>query len=174
MAEIEKQTATKEPEPKEAPAPPKPGSQPPLVMRALLGFAGLSLLVGFFLPWARIPPAEGSAEVHFQNGMDLVLSTDIEGTPAAIVLVIPILGALLSAIAFMGLRFAAHTAIGVAVSVIAYALYVLASMFLQNTGYGLWVVTVGTLFTLLLGIGTIMLARRAEATAVKVTEPAKK
>lgn len=173
MAEIEKTEAEKEEKDTRPAQPP-----PPMWMRALLGCAGLALLVGFFLPWVRIPAAEGSTEVHFQNGMDLVLSSGIQGTPAILVLLVPILGALLSAIAFMGLRYAAQTAVGVAVAIIGYALYVLGTMFIVNTGYGLWVVSIGTFLTLLLGVATWMLARRAaEAAPVEPTPapaPAKK
>ena len=52
-----------------------------------------------------------------------------------IVLVVPILGALLSAASFMGFRYAGQTAMAVAVGMLAYGLYVLGSMFIQFTGY---------------------------------------
>ncbi len=151
----------------EAEEPEKPAQKPPhVVMRALLGFAGLSLLVGFFLPWVRFPAVtegEHPTPEHYQNGLDLLLSNDIQGTSPAVILLVPILGALLSAASFMGFRYAAQTAIGVAVGMIAYALYVLGSMFLQFTGYGLWTVAGGTFLILLLGVITYMLGRRGES-----------
>ncbi len=171
MAETDEKSGTKEAEPAK-PEKPKP-PPPPLVMRALLGFSGLAMLVGFFLPWVRVPALEGATDVHFQNGMDLVLAADIEGTPAALVVIIPILGGLLSAVAFMGLRYAAQTAVGVAVVIIGYALYVLGAMFVQNTSYGLWIVSGGTFLLLLLGVATWMLARRT-ADAPIAPEPSKK
>jgi hypothetical protein len=147
----------------EAQAPEKPSQKPPhIVMRALLGFAGLSLLVGFFLPWVRFPATTGEDAVpeHFQNGLDLLLAPDIQGTASAAILLVPVLGALLSAASFMGFRYAAQTAIAVAVGMLAYGLYVLGSMFVQFTGYGLWTVAVGTFVILLLGVATYMLGRR--------------
>lgn len=175
MAETDKKDAPKDETPKEPAKPAQP--PPPMWMRALLGFSGLSLLVGFFLPWVRVPAVEEGAAATFSSGLDLAFSTTgIEGTPAIVVLVVPVLGALLSAIAFMGLRYAAQTAVGVAVGIIGYALYVLGSMFVQNTSFGLWVVSGGTFITLLLGVATWMLARRnSDAPQLaKDSEPAKK
>lgn len=177
MAETDKpKTAAKpaEPEKKDGPAkdgaaePEKPAQKPPhIVMRALLGFAGLSLLVGFFLPWVRFPATEAVGDTpgvpeHFQNGLDLLLSPSIQGTASAAILVVPILGALLSAASFMGFRYAGQTAIAVAVGMLAYGLYVLGSMFIQFTGYGLWTVAGGTFVILLLGVTTYMLGRRVD------------
>jgi hypothetical protein len=180
MAETDKKDAPpKDAEPKEKEDAKPSQPPPPMWMRALLGTAGLSLLVGFFLPWVRVPAVEEGAAATFNSGLDLAFSTTgIEGTPAIIVLVVPVLGALLSAIAFMGLRYAAQTAVGVAVGIIGYALYVLGSMFVQNTSFGLWVVSGGTFVTLLLGVTTWMLARRAADAApvakAKAPEPSKK
>lgn len=150
----------------EAAEPEKPRQKPPhIVMRALLGFSGLSLLVGFFLPWVRYPATTGehATPEHFQNGLDLMLADDIQGTASMAILLVPILGALLSAASFMGFRYAAQTAIGVAVGMLAYGLYVLGSMFVQFTGYGLWTVAGGTFVILLLGVITYMLAKRTES-----------
>ncbi|MFO0684240.1 MAG: hypothetical protein U0234_19460 [Sandaracinus sp.] len=151
-------------EPEEAEEPEKPSQRPPhIVMRALLGFAGLSLLVGFFLPWVRIPPAaDGTTTERFQNGLDLLFARDVQGTPSAIVILVPVMGALLSAASFMGFRYAAQTAIGVALAILAYGLYVLFSMFVQFTAYGLWTIAGGTFVVLLLGVIAYMLARRPE------------
>ena len=151
----------------ESTEPEKPAQRPPhIVMRALLGFSGLSLLVGFFLPWVRYPATTGEGGVavpeHFQNGIDLLTSDSIQGTTPVAILLVPIVGALLSAVSFMGFRYAAQTAIAVAVTMLAYGLYVLGSMFVQLTGYGLWTVAGGTFVILLLGVITYMLARRSD------------
>jgi hypothetical protein len=166
-AEPAKAAPEEETEEKAAPSQPPP----PLVMRALLGFAGLSLLVGFFLPWLRIPPTAEGGEARFQNGLDLLFAHDVQGTPSAVVLVVPILGALLSAASFMGFRYAAQTAIAVAMAILAYGLWVLFSMFVQLTAYGLWTVAGGTFTVLLLGVGTWMLGRRSAASEAS-DEPA--
>jgi len=146
--------------------PEKPTQRPPhIVMRALLGFSGLSLLVGFFLPWVRFPAVTEGEHVspeHYQNGLDLLMANDIQGTAPIAILLVPILGALLSAASFMGFRYAGQTAMGVAIGMLAYGLYVLGSMFVQFTGYGLWTVAVGTFVILLLGVATYILGRRGE------------
>ena len=149
--------------------PEKPAQKPPhIVMRALLGFSGLSLLVGFFLPWVRYPATEAVGDTaavpeHFQNGLDLLTTWEsVEGTPPVAILIVPILGALLSAASFMGFRYAGQTAIAVAVGMLAYGLYVLGSMFVQFTGYGLWTVAVGTFVILLLGVATYVMGRRGD------------
>lgn len=154
---------------KEAAAEEKPAQKPPhLVMRALLGFAGLSLLVGFFLPWVRYPAVaavgdQAAVPEHFQSGLDLLTTwPNIQGTSPMAILVVPILGALLSAASFMGFRYAGQTAMAVAVGMLAYGLYVLGSMFIQFTGYGLWTVAGGTFVILLLGVATYMLGRRGD------------
>jgi cbb3-type cytochrome oxidase subunit 3 len=152
----------------EATEPEAPKQKPPhIVMRALMGFAGLSLLVGFFLPWVRFPAVaaeEGTSAVpeHFQNGLDLLMAHDIQGTTPMAILLVPILGACLSAVSFMGFRYAAQTAIAVAVGMLAYGLYVLGSMFVQFTGYGLWTVAGGTFVILLLGVIAYMFGRRTD------------
>jgi hypothetical protein len=146
----------------EVEAPEKPSQQPPhVVMRALLGFSGLSLLVGFFLPWVRVPAAEdGSTSEVLETGFNLVFQNNVQGTPSVLVMLVPILGALLSAASFMGFRYAAQTAITVSMSMLLYGLYVLFSMFVHLTAYGLWTVAGGTFVILLLGIATYVLGRR--------------
>jgi hypothetical protein len=138
-------------------AAPRQGA-PHIVLRVLLGFSGLALLVGFFLPWFRVPGAEGT-QATLQSGYALMTSGDLAGTPALLLLVVPILGAVLSATAFMGFRFSGEVAVGVAVLLIVYALYVLLQVFVQHTGEGLWIVAGSTLVILLLGVITWMLGR---------------
>src|SRR5688500_15050478 len=76
----------------------KPVAQPPhIVLRVLIGFAGLSLLVGFFLPWLNVPASEGVPAVTLAGYN--VASDAVVGTPGAILWLIPVLGAALSATA---------------------------------------------------------------------------
>lgn len=159
---------------------------PPIYMRALLGFAGLTLLVGFGFPWIRIPERPGEAEgeviaAHWANGIDLLSEGNLGGTPALILLVVPILGVLLSAAAFMGFRWSGHGAIGVASSLLLYGLWVVLRLFVEHTGLGLWITVGGTFVTLLLGVIALMLGRarsqRAPAKAAPdatAAAPAKK
>lgn len=136
---------------------------PPIYMRALLGFAGLSLLVGFGLDWIRIPErvveGEETVAAHWASGIALLSEANLGGMPAAVLLVVPILGVLLSAAAFMGFRWAGHLAVGIASSLLLYGLWVVLRLFVEHTGLGLWVTVGGTFITLLLGVIALMLGR---------------
>jgi hypothetical protein len=127
---------------------------PPLPLRALLGFAGLALLVGFFLPWFR-----AAAEGEHESGMTMMLGAPVAGTPAIALVAVPVLGALLSAAAFMGLRWTAHVAIGVAASLLGFGLWVLVRLFVEHTAIGLWLAVGGAFVILLLGVVSLILAR---------------
>jgi hypothetical protein len=139
--------------PEEKPAAP-PQSPLQIGLQIALGFAGLSLLVGFFLPWLNVDgTGEEAGTTLARTGLSLALEGDLVGTPSWMLLMIPVLGASLAATAFMRLKFAGQVAIGIAVALLAYALYVLLQMFVQHTGLGLWVVAAGTFIVLLLGVG---------------------
>lgn len=142
---------------------------PPLALRALVGFSGLSLLIGFFLPWFRVDAdAEGYA-----SGLTLMMGDHVGGTPAMLLVAVPILGVLISAAAFMGFRWTAHGAIGVAALLLAYGLWVLLRLFVEHTALGLWVVVGGAFITLLLGVVTLMWSRE-RAPKVDKAEPSKR
>src|SRR5690606_12219419 len=104
--------------------------------RVALGFAGLSLLVGFFLPWLH-DTTEGvdgaAATIVSSTGLSLAISGDLGGSPAMLLFLIPALGIALSAISFMGFKWSGQVAVGIALTLIAYALYVLLQMFVQHT-----------------------------------------
>lgn len=158
---------------------PSPASDggPNMLMRALMGFSGLSLLVGFFLPWVRIPERPGDGEgaaaiaAHMASGLDLLSEAGIGGAPAALLLVVPILGTLLSAAAFMGFRWAGHVAIGVAASLLLFGLWVVLRLFVEHTDLGLWVTVGGTFITLLLGVITILWTRDRKGKAAAPRNP---
>ncbi len=143
----------------------KAGQPPHIVLRVLIGFAGLSLLVGFFLPWLNMPASEGvpAAMLAGYN----VAGDEVVGTPGAILWLIPVLGAALSAAAFMGFRWAGQVAIGVAVALIGYGLFLLMQMFVQHTALGLWIVAGGTFVILLLGVLAWLVESRRRLTPGK-------
>lgn len=132
---------------------------PPLGLRALVGFSGISLLVGFFLPWFR-----AEAEGEHQSGLTMMLGAPVAGTPAILLIAVPILGALLSAAAFMGFRWTAHAAIGVASILLGFGLWILLRLFVEHTALGLWVTVGGAFITLLLGVLTLLYTRDKKQT----------
>ena len=146
---------------------PKPApSEVPIVFRALMGFAGLALLVGFFFPWVRnVGEVDGG-----QSGLALLTGATLGGAPPVSVVLVPVLGALLSVTAFMGFRYAAYVAIGVSIVLFGYAAYVFFLLFIAHTAVGLWITTGSAFVTLLLGAGTLIWMRRtATPKAVKST-----
>lgn len=149
-----------------------------IALRVLIGIGGLALLVGFFLPWLNVsvPGAEGApATMQAQSGLTLATSGDLVGTPAPLLFLVPALGIVLIATGFMGFKWSAQVAVGIAVSLIGYALYVLLQMFVQHTAMGLWIVSGSVFLVLLLGVVAWMTGRepRAKASDAKGDEAAK-
>lgn len=137
----------------------KPGA-PHMVLRVVLGTAGLLLVVGFFLPWI-----EWDREVY--SGLNLMLDGDpgiraaVGETRRWILLAIPALGVALTAIGFMGFRWSAAVAAGIGLLLIGYGIVTVVGIFFQTTALGLWLI-VGAAF-LALGGGLVALVRARSA-----------
>ncbi len=144
---------------KEAAKRPDAGSEVPMVFRVLIGLTGLALLVGFFFPWIR-RELEANGEMVLLSGLSLLQQDSLAGTPSMAVIVVPVLGTALAAIAFTGFRYTAYVSIGVSVLLFGYAAYVLFQLFVQHTGVGLWISTGAAFLALLLGAGTLLWMRR--------------
>jgi hypothetical protein len=152
---------------KKAEASSKAMGQPPhIVLRVLIGLAGLSLLVGFFLPWITQPGAAEGLPDSAYAGYNLALGAwrPFDTPGKELLWLLPALGVLLSATAFMGFRWAGQIAIGTAVAIIGFSLYVLLHMFVQHTALGLWIVAGGTFIVLLLGVIAWMVESRRKLT----------
>lgn len=138
----------------------------PIVFRALMGFAGLALLVGFFFPWVRSVGAVGAVGSE-QSGLALLTAATLGGVPPVSVILVPVLGALLAVSSFMGFRYAAYVAIGVSMVLFGYAAYVFFLIFIAHTAVGLWLTTTSAFLSLLLGAGTLAWMRRGVQKAAK-------
>jgi hypothetical protein len=147
-------------------------SDVPIVFRALIGVTGLALLVGFFFPWVR-RELEAEGETVLLSGLSLLQQESLAGTPPIAVIMVPVLGTALAAIAFTGFRYTAYVAVGVSVLLFGYAAYVLFQLFVQHTGLGLWITTGAAFLSLLFGAGTLFWMRRAaeKAKATKADAP---
>ncbi len=132
----------------------------PIAFRALIGATGVALLVGFFFPWVR-RELEGDEGSVILSGLSLLQQPDLAGTPSIMVIVVPVLGTALAAIAFTGFRYTAYVSIGVSILLFGYAAYVFFQLFVQHTGLGLWISTGAAFLALLLGAGTLLWMRRA-------------
>lgn len=131
----------------------------PIALRALIGATGVALLVSFFLPWVR-RELEGDQGPVILSGLSLLQQPDLAGTPSIAVIVVPVLGTALAAIAFTGFRYTAYVSIGVSILLFGYAAYVFFQLFVQHTGLGLWISTGAAFLALLLGAGTLLWMRR--------------
>lgn len=162
--------------PKDAPKEPakkaEPGSEVPIAFRVLIGATGLALLVGFFFPWVR-RELEAEGETVLLSGLSLLQQDSLAGTPAIAVILVPVLGTALAAIAFTGFRYTAYVSIAVSVLLFGYAAYVLFQLFVQHTGLGLWITTGAAFLALLFGAGTLFWMRRAADKAKAAKSEAK-
>jgi predicted ferric reductase len=134
---------------------PKPGA-PHMLLRIVLGTAGLLLVVGFFLPWI-----EWDREAF--SGLNLMLDADpgirsaVGETRRWILLAIPVRGVALTAIGFMGFRWSAAVAAGIGLLLIGYGVVTVVALFFQTTALGLWLIVAAALIAL--GAGVIALVR---------------
>lgn len=144
----------------------------PIAFRALIGATGLAMLVGFFLDWVRLDLAADHGTVML-NGLSLLSQESLAGTPSIAVIVVPVLGTALAAIAFTGFRYTAYVAIAVSVLLFGYAAYVLFQLFVAHTGMGLWITTGAAFLSLLLGAGTLLWTRRVAEKAKATKSDAK-
>lgn len=144
----------------------------PIAFRVLIGATGLAMLVGFFLPWVRRQLEEGD-ETVLLSGLSLLQQDSLAGTPSIAVIVVPVLGTALAAIAFTGFRYTAYVAIAVSVLLFGYAAYVLFQLFVAHTGMGLWITTGAAFLSLLFGAGTLLWTRRVAEKAKAAKSEAK-
>lgn len=135
----------------------KPG-QPHMVLRIVLGTAGLLLVVGFFLPWLKLE------ELATVSGMQLVIDENPviralvgNDTQRYLLLLIPGFGLALTAVGFLGVRYSGHIAAVLGVLIVLYGVVTLIIFFFQKTGVGLWLILVGAI--LAIAAGTFAWAR---------------
>jgi hypothetical protein len=143
-----------------------------IALRVLIGFGGLALLVGFFLPWLQVA-GEGEAlgTLQAQSGLTLAMRADLVGTPAPLLFLVPALGIVITAVSFMGFKWSGQVAVGVALGLIGYSLYVLLQMFVQHTALGLWIVSGSVFLILLLGVIAWMTGREHRKTDATAAHP---
>ena len=139
---------------------PKPGA-PHMVLRVILGLAGLLLIVGFFLPWLKLADEGGTV-----SGIDLVMANGEvaralvgDGAQRWILLLIPGFGAALSAVGFMGIRYSGQISAGLGVLIVGYGMVTLVIFFFQRTDYGLWLILGGSFIAVTAGAVTFARSR---------------
>lgn len=146
-------------EKKKEPAP-KDRNPISITFRVLIGATGLAMLVGFFFPWIT-RQLEQQGETAILSGLALLQQETLAGTPPLALVLVPLLGTALAAVAFTGFRYTPHAAISVAIVLFGYAAYILFQLFTQFTGVGLWVTTGAAFLSLLLGAGMLGWQRKS-------------
>src|SRR5690606_11941207 len=140
--------------------PPAKAGAPHMALRIVLGTAGLLLVVGFFLPWVQI-------DREMRSGLELDVESDpdvrdmVDDTQRWILLVIPVLGAALTAIGFLGVRGSGAAGTVVGFLLMAYGLVTVVLLFFQRTGLGLWLIVGATILALGAGLFAMLRARNA-------------
>jgi len=139
----------------------KPGA-PHIVLRIVLGAAGLLLVVGFFLPWINL-------ESSSVSGLELVTSDDpiivaLVGQQAQkwILLLIPVFGVALTAIGFLGVRYSGHISAVLGILIVGYGIVTVIVFFFQKTGLGLWLILGGAFIAITAGLVTFLRTRAAK------------
>jgi hypothetical protein len=128
------------------------------------------LVIGFFLPWIQLPDDNHS-------GLSLVFDDNrnvremVGDTQRWVLLVIPVLGIGLTAVGFMGFRWAGPVAVSIGLTLLAYGVVTVVMLFFQHTAVGLWFVVGGAFLSLSAGMVGWLRARSAKA-AVAVGEGA--
>ena len=153
--------------------PKKSEGEVPIAFRALIGATGVALLVSFFFPWVR-RELEGDEGAVVLSGLSLLQQPDLAGTPSIAVILVPVVGTALAAIAFTGFRYTAYVSIAASVLLFGYAAYVFFQLFVQHTGLGLWIATGAAFLALLLGAGAQLWMRRVADQARAAKKDAKK
>ena len=130
---------------------------PHIALRAVLAAAGIMLVVGFFTPWIRLDavnPQQAaqrpSGVVAYVSGLELavggdtVVTTATGALPWGVLFLIPLFGAALAAVGFMGNRFSGVVGAGLGLLIVGYGLVTIVMLFFRTTSYGLWLVLGGS------------------------------
>lgn len=121
--------------------------------RLLIGIAGLTLLVGFFLPWVDV----GGMGFRMQaSGYFAVRSSHAFGMIEAVMLAVPLGGIAMMVAAFKSARAARIVSLSCGLGLAGYSAYKIVSTFFAVTGWGLWLVIAAGAFAM---VGPLLMAR---------------
>lgn len=127
-----------------------------VVTRIVAGAAGLTLVVGFFLPWVK------AGDLAVLSGFALLVSsgtmTDVLAGPSrALLFAIPAAGAAIVACSFISAKAAARASLSCGLAILIFGFYAVARAFLASTGPGMWLVVLAALIAT--GVGLVATTR---------------
>ncbi len=114
--------------------------------RVIMTIAGISILVGFFMPWVDFGGIEDA------SGFTLLRKVDLPTSWLAVLLAVPAGGLFLAAAGLSGVRFSRYLALLVGALIMGYGAYRAFQVFFSVTGPGIWLIAVGALIALIVGL----------------------
>ena len=159
----------------------EPGA-PPLILRIVLGLSGVMLVAGFFLPWIRLEAInpERSARLAqteaptFVSGLEIavggntLITTVTAAAPWEVLFLIPLLGAALAAVGFLGNRWSGVIGAALGVLIVGYGLVTVILLFFSTTSYGLWIVLGGAFVAVAAGTLAWVRGRQPKSPALAI------
>jgi hypothetical protein len=114
--------------------------------RSVAAFAGIVLVVGFFLPWFDL------GGLVAMSGFDLVTSGDVDLLTRILIALVPLAGLSLLASAATNHARTKSVAIVTGLGILGYTGYQTAKAFVQLTGYGLWAILGAAIVAIVVGL----------------------
>ena len=144
----------------------KPGA-PHMVIRIVLGLAGLVLVVGILPALGRSSRDDSRSQRPRSPSSpdDHRIQQTVGETLRWTLLAIPALGVVLTAVGFLGFRWSGPVGAIVGLTLFGYGAVVVVVMFFQSTGLGLWLIVGGAFVALLSGVIAWTRARNAKRAA---------
>ena len=122
------------------------------LFRGVEALAGIFLLVGFFLPWIRVGALLEVSGFELLYNDSLVVREALPGHLRTLFLIAPLAGVALITSAATGFQWHGLVAATTGFLVLAAALGVALYLFVQSTGPGVWLLLVGALMALAVGL----------------------
>jgi hypothetical protein len=151
--------------PPDAESPPEPpakksgSSTSDYAQRGLLGFSGLLLLLGFFLPWVTI------GDVANISGLELVIHDNLPSWQRVMLGFCPLVSLVLMAVAGFGVKGARWFGVGAGGCVLGYGLFTIAYIVFNMIDVGIWMVMGGGIIAMVTGLAFRPRKARAKKTA---------
>ncbi|MEM6275008.1 MAG: hypothetical protein AAF735_07190 [Myxococcota bacterium] len=136
------------------PAPASTAQKPSHHIRLRSGaiIAGVSLLVGYVLPWVQIGEMARVSGLELTISDNIVIRNALGSFQRRLILVVPLLGAILLVMGIRDMRWLRWATLGSSLTLLLLGIVVLLNLFLQVTSIGLWLILIGLLVSFVIGM----------------------
>ncbi|MEL6761729.1 MAG: hypothetical protein AAFP04_15200 [Myxococcota bacterium] len=114
--------------------------------------AGVSLLIGYVLPWVQIGEMARVSGLELTISDNIVIRNALGSFQRRLILVVPLLGALLLVMGIRDMRWLRWATLGSSLTLLLLGIVVLLNLFLQVTSIGLWLILIGLLVSFVIGM----------------------